>query len=544
MERDDDTLAGWHRDPSGRHELRFWNGDRWTEHVIDEGIPGLDFPTRSGRAPVGPDGATPATPAPTPPTATTEVTAPRDVETPADAAVLEPGVLADASAAAPAVDEDEPAIDLVAEAQVDFDAQADAPADASAIEETDETASDGVMAASVVTPTREAERVGESGPTPPTAAPAAPSHGHTAGRSLRSRRRASPPVAPVPAPIPPSIPPPLVAAEPTVVVPPAPPIAEPPPQPRATEPAPSAEPIAAHATPPEPEPVRVAEPGPRVLAEPPTVASPAGNSAGSNTSAIADPHRAATTAGRASDPPAPRVAGVHPVPVKRYRPGSPPASPLAGPRALPAPAIGPVGVVVAPWYRRPAGWIAVVAIIVVAALAGHGIAALARNDGGNARLGGRPPAAAPQGTKVIDGEGFGIAAPSGWIVATDPGNTFPQLRHTNWGTPLAATDTTNGQALIVVPLHGLAHQPSVDPELFWSDQIRGAGTTRTVTAGAPLSVHGFRATQIAATDPSGKALVAASIDTGDRTFLVAFTAPTADAAATRFDALIQTFDAR
>ena len=50
---DDGNLAGWHRDPSGRHELRFWGGDAWTEHVIDEGIPGLDFPTRSGRAPEG-----------------------------------------------------------------------------------------------------------------------------------------------------------------------------------------------------------------------------------------------------------------------------------------------------------------------------------------------------------------------------------------------------------------------------------------------------------------------------------------------------------
>src|SRR4051794_3379509 len=50
---DDSTLAGWHKDPSGRHELRFWDGDRWTEHVVDEGFPGLDHPTRSGRAPGG-----------------------------------------------------------------------------------------------------------------------------------------------------------------------------------------------------------------------------------------------------------------------------------------------------------------------------------------------------------------------------------------------------------------------------------------------------------------------------------------------------------
>ncbi|MEP6625887.1 MAG: DUF2510 domain-containing protein, partial [Acidimicrobiia bacterium] len=54
-------MAGWHRDPSGRHELRFWEGDAWTEHVVDEGIPGLDYPTRSGRPP---EGAT-STPTPT-----------------------------------------------------------------------------------------------------------------------------------------------------------------------------------------------------------------------------------------------------------------------------------------------------------------------------------------------------------------------------------------------------------------------------------------------------------------------------------------------
>ena len=65
---DDATLAGWHKDPSGRHELRFWDGDRWTEHVVDEGIPGLDHPTRSGRAPEG----VATTPAPAPPTTTAE----------------------------------------------------------------------------------------------------------------------------------------------------------------------------------------------------------------------------------------------------------------------------------------------------------------------------------------------------------------------------------------------------------------------------------------------------------------------------------------
>jgi hypothetical protein len=98
--------------------------------------------------------------------------------------------------------------------------------------------------------------------------------------------------------------------------------------------------------------------------------------------------------------------------------------------------------------------------------------------------------------------------------------------------------------LIVVPLDHLAHSPQVDPELFWSDQIKGAGTTRSIAAGPPLSVHGFRANDVTATDPSGKPLVAASIDTGDRTFLVAVTGGTPEAAQTEFDRLIQTFDAR
>src|SRR6476469_4422371 len=28
---------GWYRDPSGRHELRRWDGDGWSEWVIDGG---------------------------------------------------------------------------------------------------------------------------------------------------------------------------------------------------------------------------------------------------------------------------------------------------------------------------------------------------------------------------------------------------------------------------------------------------------------------------------------------------------------------------
>ena len=32
----------WHADPSERHELRFWDGTRWTEHVADRGVTSTD----------------------------------------------------------------------------------------------------------------------------------------------------------------------------------------------------------------------------------------------------------------------------------------------------------------------------------------------------------------------------------------------------------------------------------------------------------------------------------------------------------------------
>jgi hypothetical protein len=33
---------GWHADPSGRHEFRYWDGTRWTEHVSDRGIASVE----------------------------------------------------------------------------------------------------------------------------------------------------------------------------------------------------------------------------------------------------------------------------------------------------------------------------------------------------------------------------------------------------------------------------------------------------------------------------------------------------------------------
>ena len=34
--------AQWAADPSGRHQHRWWDGERWTEHVADNGASGVD----------------------------------------------------------------------------------------------------------------------------------------------------------------------------------------------------------------------------------------------------------------------------------------------------------------------------------------------------------------------------------------------------------------------------------------------------------------------------------------------------------------------
>ncbi|MBO0678431.1 DUF2510 domain-containing protein [Mycolicibacterium sp. S2-37] len=34
--------GAWHPDPSGRHQSRWWDGSRWTEHVSDAGRVGVD----------------------------------------------------------------------------------------------------------------------------------------------------------------------------------------------------------------------------------------------------------------------------------------------------------------------------------------------------------------------------------------------------------------------------------------------------------------------------------------------------------------------
>jgi putative membrane protein len=41
----DAVPSGWYSDPSGRHELRFWDDDHWSEHVSNAGVTAIDPPT-------------------------------------------------------------------------------------------------------------------------------------------------------------------------------------------------------------------------------------------------------------------------------------------------------------------------------------------------------------------------------------------------------------------------------------------------------------------------------------------------------------------
>ncbi|MDI6711619.1 MAG: DUF805 domain-containing protein [Anaerosomatales bacterium] len=36
------TPAGWYRDPTGRHQLRYWDSQKWTQHVSDDGLQRTD----------------------------------------------------------------------------------------------------------------------------------------------------------------------------------------------------------------------------------------------------------------------------------------------------------------------------------------------------------------------------------------------------------------------------------------------------------------------------------------------------------------------
>ena len=36
------AVAGWHPDPMGRAEQRYWDGTAWTDHVSTAGVPAVD----------------------------------------------------------------------------------------------------------------------------------------------------------------------------------------------------------------------------------------------------------------------------------------------------------------------------------------------------------------------------------------------------------------------------------------------------------------------------------------------------------------------
>lgn len=45
------TPASWYPDPLGRHELRYWDGSQWTEHVSSHGRQAVDPPVGGGHIP-------------------------------------------------------------------------------------------------------------------------------------------------------------------------------------------------------------------------------------------------------------------------------------------------------------------------------------------------------------------------------------------------------------------------------------------------------------------------------------------------------------
>jgi uncharacterized protein YxjI len=46
-----ESPAAWHPDPYGRHELRYWDGSQWTEHVSSHGKQSVDPPTGASHVP-------------------------------------------------------------------------------------------------------------------------------------------------------------------------------------------------------------------------------------------------------------------------------------------------------------------------------------------------------------------------------------------------------------------------------------------------------------------------------------------------------------
>jgi hypothetical protein len=50
---DSHVQAGWHPDPLGRHEQRYWDGSQWTDHVHSRGLHSADPPAAQAASPTG-----------------------------------------------------------------------------------------------------------------------------------------------------------------------------------------------------------------------------------------------------------------------------------------------------------------------------------------------------------------------------------------------------------------------------------------------------------------------------------------------------------
>lgn len=51
MDEGSQTPASWYPDPLGRHEMRYWDGSQWTEHVSSHGRQAIDPPTQGTHVP-------------------------------------------------------------------------------------------------------------------------------------------------------------------------------------------------------------------------------------------------------------------------------------------------------------------------------------------------------------------------------------------------------------------------------------------------------------------------------------------------------------
>ncbi len=54
-----DFVANWYPDPNGRAELRYWDGEQWTDHISNDGVQGADPFAAAGQPPppASPSGA-------------------------------------------------------------------------------------------------------------------------------------------------------------------------------------------------------------------------------------------------------------------------------------------------------------------------------------------------------------------------------------------------------------------------------------------------------------------------------------------------------